>query len=194
MCSPPYGGAVTSSGCQPTMRASHRRTILAITVALGACVPWTPSDPTWSGALKVPGAPRGALGTASLYRAGTANETHVTVELQRLAEGEVARWRLHEGSCRKPGELLGPVAQMPDLQGSANRPAQVSVTVDLPMPEVGSYSIVVTAPDGRPLACAELKRREPVRTNTRRTGPQRPGDAPARSGSSDAPPGRAAPA
>jgi hypothetical protein len=98
----------------------------------------------------------GAVGIA----AGAASFT-ATIEIEGAEPESVFGWRVAQGSCEEPGNVLGSAASYPDLEADDEGEAAQTVNITAAMVATGTYHVHVLDESGDEAvvaACGHLSR------------------------------------
>ena len=101
-------------------------------------------------------------GTADV-EAKSADSTKMDIEVKQAVASATYAWHMHSGSCAANGPVVGAMDAYPKLTTDDKGSADLEVTLAVPAPSSGEYSVHVHAPSadtaaaGASVACGDLK-------------------------------------
>lgn len=101
-------------------------------------------------------------GTAEV-EAKSADSTKMDVEIKKAAASTSYAWHMHNGNCAANGSVVGEMNAYPVLKTDDKGSGEIEVTLALPAPSAGEFSVHVHAPSadtaaaGAAIACGDLK-------------------------------------
>lgn len=134
---------------------------LAAATAASLAVVASP-DSTWKATLMPKNGSR-ITGNAEVKGQG-ADSSRMDIELKDAAPGTAYAWHMHSGSCATDGAVVGLASSYPELRSDSSGSADLEITLAVPAPASGVYSIRVHSPDMEPgkagttVSCGDLKR------------------------------------
>jgi hypothetical protein len=101
-------------------------------------------------------------GTAEVD-AKSADSTKMDVEIKKATASASYAWHMHNGNCAANGSVVGAMDGYPMLQTDETGSGEIEVTLAVPPPSAGEYSVHVHAPAAdtaaaaQAIACGDLK-------------------------------------
>jgi len=95
--------------------------------------------------------------------ARSADSTKMDVEIKQAAASTSYAWHMHNGNCAANGSVVGAMDGYPMLKTDDKGSGGIEVTLAVPAPATGEYSVHVHAPStdtaaaGQAVACGDLK-------------------------------------
>jgi hypothetical protein len=120
-----------------------------------------PGDKEWKAMLA--GRNGSPIEGSAEVEARSADSTKMDVEIKKAAASTSYAWHMHNGNCAANGSVVGTMTAYPMLQTDDKGNGAIEVTLAVPAPSAGEYSVHVHAPSadtaaaGQAVACGDLK-------------------------------------